>query len=528
MPTRETVAGDAAAQAQDAGVVEGGVQRLRPVGVQRTVQNDPLASIHCAVTHGADDVGEDPVAPVFGHLVVPPVQLRDAQGLRVHLEDGNVGPRAEGFRLAGRLVRPGLLPDALLALVHGYLAGVLDQSCPQRLPDGRLAAARRADQRCAHVEADLVVQLNHVLGLRRRPDEVLRLVHGLEHLEEVVVLERRRLHVVEKLPKEIQKELLVAAHQLGDHFVEDRLDHESGLQLADLAGVQRDVLGGDALVHARAVEESADGALVELAGDLQDAANGSQAKVVVVVVAQEPRAELEDLDGSPSELLGVLKALRHQDGLDDVVEVGNGHRYRAERGAQVVGHLRSGDVRRVDGRKHEMVPERHVFPFERDALDRIAGFSLALQPVPRVANHGELLRHHRQDVQAHAVEVVENDPGARLADAAEELGHHAVGHLVRAVEQHAEVAGKATQLLRRLGLARAAGSGAEAAEAVAKGLGENDPASLGQRGDDQLLRNAVVLVAVGNAGPELHHLDVFHAVIASVADLRLPVEGAVA
>ena len=82
----------------------------------------------------------------------------------------------------------------------------------------------------------------------------------------------------------------------------------------------------------------------------------------------------------------------------------------------------------------------------------------------RDAHGQQLLRHHGEHLDVDPVELVEARPASALDDTAEELAHHLVVELVRAVEDDALAADAFGEVLDALGLARARGAGRRAAQ----------------------------------------------------------------
>mmetsp|Transcript_8669 Transcript_8669/g.29755 ORF Transcript_8669/g.29755 Transcript_8669/m.29755 type:complete len:454 (-) Transcript_8669:3386-4747(-) len=237
---RDALVGD---QSEHLVVVHDRVHRLDPDRVNVAVEDDPLIDLVVVealvlerLCHAAHDDGEHAVLPVLGQRHVA-VEFVASDGLWV---DRLVDARLLGL---AQVVRP-----------------------RQRLPDGRLAAARRAE------EHDGVADVEQFLELARLQDE---------HVVALQALLVRHLHDA-ALERLVDLDGHLEAHeQVGDETEEDGRVHRGDLGRVEVA--QR-AHQNTVLVRVRVVAQ-------EHACDDEDGLDGAQAPVVVVLLGEQRRQE---------------------------------------------------------------------------------------------------------------------------------------------------------------------------------------------------------------------------------------------
>ena len=251
---------------------------------------------------------------------------------------------------------------------------------------------------------------DHLVQLDRLEEEVrvrlkvhlrARLVHGSLHQR---VVRFREHHAGEKIGDDALEQRHVVAQELAQVDVDDRAKHELVLV----------VLGVPPLQIPRRAKHSH---------------HRAHAVVVVVLRRELLRAQLVALHDLRRAVPRLEVPERVQNDLADHRVVGDHHRHRAEQRFQVIGKLRAPGVAGVhrDGAPRAVLePDLRALEHERRHLRRDG--SLDVQ---------HLLRHHGQNLQVDAVELVEARPRAGRRQTFEELAHLDVVHRVRAVEHDA-------------------------------------------------------------------------------------------
>mmetsp|Transcript_13737 Transcript_13737/g.31796 ORF Transcript_13737/g.31796 Transcript_13737/m.31796 type:complete len:346 (+) Transcript_13737:7453-8490(+) len=212
------------------------------------------------------------------------------------------------------------------------------------------------------------------------------------------------------------------------------------------------------------------------------------------------------------------ETLRHEHNLRNQVHVGHNHSAGAEERLDRLGQLRTTGVTGVHGDVGEA--ERVQAQGDLVFLEQEA----VLLPANAVNDTLELGRHDRQHGDINAVEFVEATPGTGLSKTLEDLPHGLVVHLIRAVEHVHHVAGRASQVLDSLCLARTSRSSRRSTHDQALGLAQCDVAPVSQRSDHEATAVADVLVTV--VALEIGQVDAADVslLVDAVTELRHPLE----
>ena len=436
-------------------VVEDRVERLDPLGVDVAVADDPALDVGRLAHHlarGRSEHAVEPLARVHVHVTE---QLLARHRLWVHHVCG----------------------DLLSHLGEGEL---------EHAPDGRLAAARGANDDHAHPLHRGLIELEDLADLEREGLELLLLEHLEDRLLERLVVDVGHVRAGEDVAHERVERLRVRVRELRERVDAQRLD-EDGLfdGLTEVEGALLLLLSGEQLARRR-----------------EDRLERAQPPVVVLLRREQLLREREDGDELDTERLCMLEALRVHHHLRDEIIVRLGHRDRPEERLEVVGQLGAAAValaRRVEGHKDAGV--------WIDRGLRAVDLALRLAPLDGALDDLDLLRNLRQLVGQQPVELVEAAPRAALDEADEDAPHGlGVDALVAVEDEHLPAEGVAERL-DGFGLARARGAVRVAAVAHEHRLGEREVALVRERRVHELGRVALVLVRVVELGGDHPHRD---------------------
>jgi hypothetical protein len=342
-------------------IVEHGVERLDPLGVDVAVADDPAVLIEGLLHHLPRRVREHAVEPLAGVHVHVPEQLLAVDSLRVH----HVAPHRP----------PELLVRAL-----------------QDVPERRLTRPRRPDDDDPDALRARDVQLKHLLHLRRDVFVVLFREHFFDRRLELGVAHVAHSHAGVHVVQEVGETRSVRERQLRQRRDARRANHELRLS-GDVHGVA---------LRARVSQK--------LPRDPEHCLQRAQPPVVVLLRREQLFAQGKQAHEFPAQRARRDEALREQNHLCDELEVGHGHRDRAEQLLQVVRELTAPAVpfpRGVEGDENAGVVV-HVNLSRHERHGRRARLQRRLDGL-------DLRRHRAQDLFLETVELVETAPTPRIS-----------------------------------------------------------------------------------------------------------------
>mmetsp|Transcript_24962 Transcript_24962/g.78156 ORF Transcript_24962/g.78156 Transcript_24962/m.78156 type:complete len:249 (-) Transcript_24962:401-1147(-) len=219
-------------------------------------------------------------------------------------------------------------------LLRGIHLGVVFLEEAQRR---RLAGARWPHEHDAMSHVHHFVDLHGLVEPVRFRQQRLRFAEALEFLAHngVLRVQLGQVRVGEGGAQDLLEGLLVDLHELGHHGVADGANH--GHRLDGLHGIWRHLL------EARGAEA------LELPGADENALESAQSEVVVALLGELLRAELEEVNHLLADGLGVLQALSEEHDLRDELAVRAHHGHGAEEKLQVVREVGAAGVIRIHG-----------------------------------------------------------------------------------------------------------------------------------------------------------------------------------